>query len=65
MKRNRTRDDTNYGVPKRSLTGHSHIVSDCVQFPRTPYPPYPPMLPTLSRSPDRHRDWKANGTVKR
>ena len=60
MKRNRTRDDTNYGVPKRSLTGHSHIVSDCVQFP---YPPYPPCPLPLSRSPDRHRDRKANGTV--
>ncbi|CAZ82575.1 unnamed protein product [Tuber melanosporum] len=28
---NLTRDsDTGYGVPKRSLKGHSHIVSDCV-----------------------------------
>jgi len=25
-----TRDDINYGTPKRSLKGHSHIVSDCV-----------------------------------
>ena len=25
-----TRDDTSYGVPKRSLHGHAHIVSDCV-----------------------------------
>eukprot|EP00048_Salpingoeca_helianthica_P014267 m.220894 g.220894 ORF g.220894 m.220894 type:complete len:318 (-) comp15672_c0_seq1:135-1088(-) len=25
-----TRDDTNYGVPKRSLHGHSHFVSDVV-----------------------------------
>lgn len=25
-----TRDDQNYGTPKRSLHGHSHIVSDCV-----------------------------------
>ncbi|KAL8756718.1 MAG: hypothetical protein Q9184_004408 [Pyrenodesmia sp. 2 TL-2023] len=27
---NLTRDDQNYGYPKRSLHGHSHIVSDCV-----------------------------------
>ena len=27
---NLTRDDTAYGYPKRSLHGHSHIVSDCV-----------------------------------
>jgi guanine nucleotide-binding protein subunit beta-2-like 1 protein len=27
---NLTRDETQYGYPKRSLTGHSHIVSDCV-----------------------------------
>lgn len=27
---NLTRDETNYGFPKRSLHGHSHIVSDCV-----------------------------------
>ncbi len=25
-----TRDETQYGFPKRSLHGHSHIVSDCV-----------------------------------
>merc|ERR1711977_819192 len=25
-----TRDETSYGYPKRSLHGHSHIVSDCV-----------------------------------
>lgn len=25
-----TRDEQNYGFPKRSLHGHSHIVSDCV-----------------------------------
>jgi guanine nucleotide-binding protein subunit beta-2-like 1 protein len=25
-----TRDESQYGVPKRSLHGHSHIVSDCV-----------------------------------
>jgi guanine nucleotide-binding protein subunit beta-2-like 1 protein len=30
MKDSSTRDETNYGVPKRSLQGHSHIVSDCV-----------------------------------
>ena len=28
---NLTRDDQNYGYPKRSLHGHSHIVSDCVR----------------------------------
>ncbi|KAI9055768.1 hypothetical protein LZ554_000709 [Drepanopeziza brunnea f. sp. 'monogermtubi'] len=27
---NLTRDDTAYGYPKRSLHGHSHIISDCV-----------------------------------
>lgn len=27
---NLTRDETSYGYPKRSLHGHSHIVSDCV-----------------------------------
>jgi guanine nucleotide-binding protein subunit beta-2-like 1 protein len=27
---NLTRDDQAYGYPKRSLVGHSHIVSDCV-----------------------------------
>lgn len=27
---NLTRDEQNYGFPKRSLHGHSHIVSDCV-----------------------------------
>uniref|UniRef100_A0A8C5EMM7 Small ribosomal subunit protein RACK1 n=1 Tax=Gouania willdenowi TaxID=441366 RepID=A0A8C5EMM7_GOUWI len=25
-----TRDDTNYGIPQRSLNGHSHFVSDVV-----------------------------------
>ncbi|RMZ81696.1 hypothetical protein DV737_g2399, partial [Chaetothyriales sp. CBS 132003] len=25
-----TRDESQYGIPKRSLHGHSHIVSDCV-----------------------------------
>lgn len=29
---NLTRDETQYGYPKRSLHGHSHIVSDCVRF---------------------------------
>lgn len=45
MKGNRTRDETNYGVPRRSLKGHSHIVSDCVKSPgalRPPHPPHPP-----------------------
>ena len=28
---NLTRDETSYGYPKRSLHGHSHIVSDCVR----------------------------------
>lgn len=27
---NLTRDETQYGYPKRRLHGHSHIVSDCV-----------------------------------
>jgi hypothetical protein len=30
---NLTRDETSYGYPKRSLHGHSHIVSDCVRLP--------------------------------
>jgi len=30
---NLTRDETQYGYPKRSLHGHSHIVSDCVRPP--------------------------------
>lgn len=25
-----TRDETNYGIPQRSLKGHSHFVSDVV-----------------------------------
>lgn len=29
---NLTRDEQNYGYPKRSLHGHSHIVSDCVCY---------------------------------
>ena len=29
---NLTRDETSYGYPKRSLHGHSHIVSDCVSL---------------------------------
>jgi len=31
---NLTRDETSYGYPKRSLHGHSHIVSDCVRSPQ-------------------------------
>lgn len=27
---NLTRDESQYGYPKKSLHGHSHIVSDCV-----------------------------------
>lgn len=30
---NLTRDESQYGYPKRSLHGHSHIVSDCVRNP--------------------------------
>jgi WD40 repeat protein len=30
---NLTRDEQAYGYPKRSLEGHSHIVSDCVCTP--------------------------------
>lgn len=33
---NLTRDETQYGYPKRSLKGHSHIVSDCVRCIHTP-----------------------------
>jgi guanine nucleotide-binding protein subunit beta-2-like 1 protein len=33
---NLTRDEASYGYPKRSLHGHSHIVSDCVRS--TPRP---------------------------
>lgn len=35
---NLTRDDAHYGYPKRSLHGHSHIVSDCVCRPSPPGP---------------------------
>ena len=31
-----TRDETAYGYPKRSLKGHSHIVSDCVCLSEAP-----------------------------
>jgi len=31
---NLTRDESQYGYPKRSLHGHSHIVSDCVRNSR-------------------------------
>ena len=34
---NLTRDETQYGYPKRSLHGHSHIVSDCVRSETTPF----------------------------
>ena len=30
---NLTRDESQYGYPKRSLHGHSYIVSDCVRLP--------------------------------
>ncbi len=29
---NLTRDESQYGYPKRSLHGHAHIVSDCVRY---------------------------------
>ena len=29
---NLTRDESQYGYPKRSLHGHSYIVSDCVRL---------------------------------
>lgn len=32
---NLTRDESQYGYPKRSLHGHSHIVSDCVRTSKT------------------------------
>ena len=49
---NLTRDDQNYGYPKRSLHGHSHIVSDCVCSPRQiPYSPSIDLLsPNISNS---------------
>lgn len=31
---NLTRDESSYGYPKKSLHGHSHIVSDCVRTDR-------------------------------
>lgn len=34
---NLTRDESQYGYPKRSLHGHSHIVSDCVRFSSLDY----------------------------
>lgn len=33
---NLTRDESSYGYPKRSLQGHSHIVSDCVRLSTHP-----------------------------
>ena len=39
---NLTRDETQYGYPKRALKGHSHIVSDCVRPPTEPTWPIPP-----------------------
>lgn len=36
---NLTRDEQAYGYPKRSLKGHSHIVSDCVRAKRAPRTP--------------------------
>lgn len=33
---NLTRDEQAYGYPKRSLEGHSHIVSDCVCYLSAP-----------------------------
>ena len=33
---NLTRDESSYGYPKRSLHGHSHIVSDCVCYSTGP-----------------------------
>lgn len=33
---NLTRDESQYGYPKRSLHGHSHIVSDCVRTKQQP-----------------------------
>ncbi|KAJ2986794.1 hypothetical protein NUW58_g4861 [Xylaria curta] len=39
---NLTRDETQYGYPKRSLHGHSHIVSDCALDLSSP-----PTVPTL------------------
>ena len=41
---NLTRDEQAYGYPKRSLEGHSHIVSDCVCL-RTSVPRNPLSLP--------------------
>lgn len=32
---NLTRDESQYGYPKKSLHGHSHIVSDCVRTDRS------------------------------
>lgn len=42
---NLTRDETSYGYPKRSLKGHSHIVSDCVRRP--------------ARASDWQRNWRS------
>lgn len=43
---NLTRDEQAYGYPKRSLEGHSHIVSDCVCY-RSPFHP-----PTIRVQPE-------------
>ena len=43
---NLTRDEQAYGYPKRSLEGHSHIVSACVCLPC----PSPTRIPTRPQS---------------
>lgn len=47
---NLTRDEQAYGYPKRSLQGHSHIVSDCVRL----FPPIYPSVPSGRKSETRH-----------
>ena len=47
---NLTRDETSYGVPKRSMKGHSHIISDCVRIlPRI----HDPSVRYTNESPNR------------
>ena len=45
-----TRDDQQYGYPKRSLHGHSHIVSDCVSSREMIKRIYPSRLMHILRS---------------
>jgi hypothetical protein len=55
---NLTRDETQYGYPKRSLHGHSHIVSDCVRYIPNPTVHFITMrFARMDRIVNNHRCW--------